>query len=556
MRNIFRRPKKRFSWNAWPLGRLPLWKDQRGSIAVMTAVFLLFLTGILGFAIDAGSWAVAKRALQGAADGAAYSAAMAYNDNNNNTAIIVTQAEGITAAQGYVGGASTLNSTGVQNATTLVTVTVNHPPKSGPNTTDQTAVEVIVQQPQPRFFSGFYQAANPVVAARAVAAKPPGSGNGCVLALNNGGANAGTITVHGTGDLNAPNCDIAANGTTTTPIAMNGKNALITTPCAATAGGSPGDTGTGTLDLTKCTSVTTGSPTTDPYAAVPPPAAPTAPTAPIGSCLPDPNYTTGTHTLAAGNYCKITISGGTITVSPGVNSLGAITISGTATVTVSAGVNPNSFGGIAIFGGTVTFSAGVNSFGGIAISGGTVTFSADVNSIGGIAISGGTVTFSAGVNSFGPIAISGGTTTFSGGPTPYYINGNFSISGGATVTGTNVTFFIKAPGYLTITGNGNTTFTAPTSGTYKGIVFFGDRAGTVATTNQIAGTVNVSITGAMYFPNETFSDLGTSSTASVCTQVVADVVDIGGTPTFNSNCAGTGITNINVSEPGLVKLIE
>jgi Flp pilus assembly protein TadG len=449
-------PKKRVSWSKLPIVLFPLWKDQRGSIAVMTAVCLIVLTGFLGFAIDAGSWEVARRGMQGAADGAAYSAESAYVATSTTLtpaaeAInVVTQAEGITAQLGYVGGASVLNSPGAQNGATLVTVTVNQPPKSGPNTGIATAIEVIVTQPQPRIFSGLYQAADPAVSARAVAAKKPGSGNGCVLALNNGGAGAGTITVHGTGDLNAPNCDIAANSTSNTPIAMNGKNALITTPCAATAGGSPGDTGTGTLDLTnpKCTSITTGSPTADPYASVTPPA--TAP----GPCIALP----ATNKAVTGE-CFTSVN---ITT-------------------------------------TYNFPSGV-----------------------------------------------------------YYIAGNFSISGGATVTNSpgGVTFIIYKPGVLSITGNGNTTFTAPTSGTYKGIVFFGDRAGTPALVNQIAGTVNVSITGAIYFPKETFSDLGTSSTASVCTQVIADVVDIGGTPTFNSNCAGTGVTNINVTEPGVVTLIE
>jgi len=141
-----------------------VWKDQRGSIVVITAVCLILLTGFLGFAIDAGSWELSRPGMQGAADGAAYSAALAYNANPLTD--VVTQAEGITAHQGYVGGVTVLSVSALQNPTTLVTVTVNQPPKAGPNTGSLGAIEVIVTQPQPRFFSGFYQAANPAVSAR------------------------------------------------------------------------------------------------------------------------------------------------------------------------------------------------------------------------------------------------------------------------------------------------------------------------------------------------------------------------------------------------------
>jgi Flp pilus assembly protein TadG len=329
MRNIFRRPKKRFSWNAWPLGRLPLWKDQRGSIAVMTAVFLLFLTGILGFAIDAGSWAVAQRALQGAADGAAYSAESSYLTTGSTLTSaqeainIVTQAEGITAAQGFVGGASTRNSTGVQNATTLVTVTVNQPPKAGPcagvNTPPcNTEIEVIVTQPQPRFFSGLYQAANPAVAARAVAGQTQGKGPGCVLALNN--TAAGAVAVGGNGTLNAINCDVAANSTSSKAISVTGSGSLTTPDCTvagATLNATPG-----------CFSVTTGQTTADPYAGVAFPAKP-------ATCNALPATPQGGGT-AASPICYDTVkinAGATVTFPAGVYYItGGFTINGGGTV--------------------------------------------------------------------------------------------------------------------------------------------------------------------------------------------------------------------------------
>ena len=61
-------------------------------------------------------------------------------NNTANGTSYVTQAKGITAALGFVDG---------QNG---VTVSVNKPPTSGGYTSSATAIEVIVQQPQPRYF--------------------------------------------------------------------------------------------------------------------------------------------------------------------------------------------------------------------------------------------------------------------------------------------------------------------------------------------------------------------------------------------------------------------
>src|ERR1700730_17199144 len=77
------------------LSRKPLsfWNDQRGTIAVMTGLCATAIVGFTALAIDVGSWQVAQRSMQGAADMAAYSAGIAYNDGTSS----VTEAERITA---------------------------------------------------------------------------------------------------------------------------------------------------------------------------------------------------------------------------------------------------------------------------------------------------------------------------------------------------------------------------------------------------------------------------------------------------------------------------
>jgi hypothetical protein len=407
-----------------------IWKDQQGSIAVMTAVCLIVLTGFLGFAIDAGSWEVARRGMQGTADAAAYSAAWAYKDTA--TTNIVTQAEGITAAHGYVAGASGVT-VSVRQWPNFLFTPVNYPPGSK-------AIEVIVTQPQPRFFSGLYQAANPAVSARAVANTPAVTGPGCVLALNNNGANGGTISINGNGVLTATSCDVAANSTSGSAIKTNGSHATITAPDCTVAGASPSS-------ITGCTKVTTGQTTVDPYAGV------ATPTKPAGPCVA---FTTGTPDPTK---CYSSIN-----------------------ITTS-----------------VTFPSGV-----------------------------------------------------------YYVAGNLNINGGANVTGTGVTFFIAAPGVVNISGNPSlkVNFSAPTTGTYSGIVFFGDPAGTAALEqNTIAGNANVTITGVLYFPTEALTYGGNGTSTTGCEELIADQITITGNGTFNQGCTGTKTINVD-DGTGPIAIVE
>jgi Flp pilus assembly protein TadG len=311
-------PKKWLFLNALSIRLRDFRNDQRGTIAVMAGLSGTVLVGFGALAIDVGSWQVAQRSMQGAADAAAYSAGIAYNNNDGTK--IVTQAEGIAAAQGYVGGASVLNSPGVQNAATLVTVTVNQPPKSGSHTSSATAIEVIIQQPQPRFFKGLsiLLGSDPTVTARAVATmfSPP-----CLLALDPTASSA--ISISGSANINSAKCDISTNSNSATAVVMNGSSA-ITTPCLAAVGNVQVTSG---LHLTQCTNPTTGvAASSDPYASMP------APT-PTGSCLAP--VTSGSNlTFSSGHYCSgISISGSkAATFQPGVYYIdGSFTLSGSVT---------------------------------------------------------------------------------------------------------------------------------------------------------------------------------------------------------------------------------
>jgi Flp pilus assembly protein TadG len=408
-------PKKRFFSSALSLGLRNLWNDQGGTIAIMTGLCATALVGFAALAIDVASWQVAKRSMQGAADAAAYSAGIAYNKRDGSS--YATQAKGIAATQGYVDG---------QNG---ATVTVNQPPTSGGYASTSTAIEVIIQQPQPRMFAGLVLSGNPTVNARAVAKL---SNPACILALDPTASQA--VSVGGSASVNSK-CDIAANSSSTSAISMGGSS-TITTPCLTAVGNVSVTSG---LTLTQCTSATTGAAATpDPYASVP------APTA-SGSCL-SPVTSGNNVTFSPGKYC------------------GSIQLSGSQSATFQPGV--------------------------------------------------------------------------------YYVDGNFKFTGSASATGTGVTFYITSPNSVDFGGNRNVTFTAPTSGTYSGIAFFGDRAGSASNSNIFNGGSSSSITGAIYFPSESVTFSGGSASGTNCTQIVADKVTVTGNSYLRSDCIGDGMADL------------
>ncbi len=131
--------------------------------------------------------------------------------------------------------------------------------------------------------------------------------------------------------------------------------------------------------------------------------------------------------------------------------------------------------------------------------------------------------------------------------------GNFKINAGADVTGTGVTFYLTNGATLQFNGNATINLTAPTSGAYSGLLFYGDRTQAFAT-NTVNGSSSSKLTGAIYFPSQEVDLLGNFSGNNGCTQVVADTIYYTGSSTFSTNCAGTGMATISV--PGNVALVE
>jgi len=145
----------------------------------------------------------------------------------------------------------------------------------------------------------------------------------------------------------------------------------------------------------------------------------------------------------------------------------------------------------------------------------------------------GNYSFSQGTYCGGILGNGTGTITFNSGT--YIIKGgSLTINGTQKVTGSGVTFYITGGAYVTINGGNGVTLTAPTTGTYAGILFFQDRAD--SSTATINGTNQSSFTGSLYFSDAPLTYNG-SGPAAAYTILVAYTITFNGNSTINDNYA-------------------
>jgi Flp pilus assembly protein TadG len=191
---------------------------QRGSVAIQMGLITTVLIGMAGLGTEVPYIMYKQRQMQNAADSAALGAAVALSQGYP---AITTEAYAIAAALGFPNGSNG------------VTVTVNNRPKAGNYIDNDSAVEVIVAQPQTLTLAGLFGVTAYNVNARSVAlAGSSGAGhcilvtdpvgksgwggyvglgmwggvtitmNGCGIAVNS--ASFGSLTLASGGTLNAP----------------------------------------------------------------------------------------------------------------------------------------------------------------------------------------------------------------------------------------------------------------------------------------------------------------------------------------------------------------
>ncbi|BCG73010.1 hypothetical protein MesoLj113a_41680 [Mesorhizobium sp. 113-1-2] len=138
-------------------------------------------------------------------------------------------------------------------------------------------------------------------------------------------------------------------------------------------------------------------------------------------------------------------------------------------------------------------------------------------------------------------------------PGVYVVQGDLKINANAAVIGSGVTIFMSGSSTVSMNGNASVKLSAPTSGTYSGVLFYGDRTGNSAS-STFNGTADSLLTGAIYFPKQQVNYLGNFSGNSGCTQVVANTIQWSGSTTINQDCTSLGMRDIPAAQS--VALVE
>ena len=249
--------------------------SERGAVAVMFGLAMPALIGLAAFGSEVGYWQLKSRALQSAADAAAYSGASQIAQGSD-AATAQSAAVGAASASGYV-------------VATGNTAAVSTPPLSGAFAGDTDAVEVRLRMTLPRLFTALFLDDDVTISARSVG-KAAGARPSCVLALSPSASPA--IKFSGTSDVTLDGCDIAANSIAANAVAFGSGD--VETPCISTVGGYSGSTGK--VSLTDCGAIFTNARVArDPFASRTLPSAGTC-DADVADVFDDGGTTTGLMT--------------------------------------------------------------------------------------------------------------------------------------------------------------------------------------------------------------------------------------------------------------------
>jgi hypothetical protein len=381
---------------------------------ILICVGIIALVGMIAIVTDFSFMQQQRNKMQTAAD----SAAMAGSEELNY---------GDYAAAGQADAATN----GYTNGKGGVTVAINNPPSTGPNSSNSQYVEAIVSASEPTYFLRVLGVSSMTVSARAVAYE--GNGANCIYVTDPSAS--GAFSANGNVSVQS-SCGLLVDSSSSSGMTVNG-NVTIKAPTIGVVGNYSAN-GNVSLTPTPKTGIIAAS---DPLAYV------QAPT--VGSCA-HTNFSVSGNTgsssspyqLYAGTYC------------------------------------------------------------------------------GGISVNG---------NSW--LHFNAGTYILAG--------GGMQINGNSTMTGTGVTFYNTTGtggyGAITLNGNSQANFTAPTSGPLAGILFFQDRSipssGAASTIN---GNSASTFDGAIYFPTTSLTYNGNSSSSGY-TILVADKLNLNGNASIGNN---------------------
>lgn len=122
--------------------------------------------------------------------------------------------------------------------------------------------------------------------------------------------------------------------------------------------------------------------------------------------------------------------------------------------------------------------------------------------------------------------ITSGTETITLNSGLYIIEGGITESGSPTFTGSGVTLYFKTGG-ITGSGSGSFNLSAPTSGTWQGVVLYEDRANSSGIT--LSGSTGTQISGLVYMPKGNLTYSGYSGTSGVISTLLVNAITFSGT---------------------------
>jgi Flp pilus assembly protein TadG len=142
-------------------------------------------------------------------------------------------------------------------------------------------------------------------------------------------------------------------------------------------------------------------------------------------------------------------------------------------------------------------------------------------------------------------------------PGTYYINGgDVDFGAQANITGSGVTFVMTGPdgaaGDLKWNGQATLNLSAPTSGEYRGLLFYRDRRASNIEI-KINGGASATLRGAFYFPTSNIEFTGNAGMNVTCLQMVGQILRFRGTAVINNSCPASA--NIPGFQATYVRLV-
>lgn len=147
-------------------------------------------------------------------------------------------------------------------------------------------------------------------------------------------------------------------------------------------------------------------------------------------------------------------------------------------------------------------------------------------------------------------------------PGTYFITSSMRVGSQARLSGSGVTIIFTARNAasntgsiagIDINGGASINLTAPSTGTYAGILMYQDRRATNSLTNIINGNSTSVLQGALYFPRQELQMNGTSGMNTRCLQIVARRIDWRGNNNLQNVCpANSGASSFKGTQIKLV----